>query len=239
MINFVICDDSSHIVNRLSHLFESAFIKGDFDAKIVLKTTNYQDVLNFITSSNVDVVILDIQFNNSNISGLDIAEQIRKVNKKCYIIFTTSHMEYVMQAYKFKTFDYIIKNTITVDLLVETLARLFDDINGSSNEYIKIDNKGSIIDANDIQFIEKDGMKLIFHTSTKDYEIYNSFSKIENRLPNNFVRCHKSYIVNIKNIASIKISTNEITFKNKSVCYIGPKYKDSFMEVFKHDSIIK
>lgn len=239
MLNFVICDDNPHIVNRLAHLFESAFLKGEFDAKIALKTTDCQEILSFINSNTVDVCILDIQFNNSNISGLDLAEKIRKVNKKCYIIFTTSHMEYVMLAYKYKTFDYIIKNTITVELLVETLTRLFDDIDGSTNEYIKIDSKGTIVDANDIQFIEKDGMKLIFHTSLDDYENYSSFSKIENKLPDSFVRCHKSYIVNTKNIVSIKLSTNEITFKNKSVCYIGPKYKNSFMEVFKNDAIIK
>lgn len=239
MLNFVICDDSEHILNKLTLLFESAFSKGDFDAKIVFKSTDCNEVIKYISSNNVDVVVLDIQFNNADISGLDIAEQIRKLNKKCYIIFTTSHMEYIMQAYKFKTFDYLIKNTITVDLIVETLTRLFDDIYGTCTEYMKIDNKGTIIDANDIQFIEKDGMKLIYHTTFEKHEVYSSFSKIEGKLPENFVRCHKSFIANIKNISSVSLSENKITFKNKFVCYIGPKYKDSFMEVFKHDTIFE
>lgn len=239
MINFIICDDNQHMLNRLSSLFESAFIKGDFDAKIALKTTNYQDVLNFITSNKIDVVVLDIQFNNSNLSGLDIAEKIRKVNKNCYIIFTTSHFEYVMQAYKFKTFDYLIKSSITVDILLDTLNRLFDDIYGVTNNYIKIDNKGTIIAIDTIQFIEKNGMKLIYHTTFGDYHSYSSFAIIQSKLPDNFVRCHKSYIVNINNINSVKLNENIINLKDSSVCYIGPKYKNHFMEVFKHDTIFE
>lgn len=239
MLSFVICDDNLHMVNRLSFLFEEAFSKGDFDAVVNLKTTDYQTLLDYISNNRVDVVVLDIQFNNSELTGLDVAKNIRSINKKCYIIFTTSHMEYVMQAYKLKTFDYLIKNTITVDLLVETLTRLFDDISSSSSNFVKIDSKGTFIDINDVMFIEKDGMKLVYHTSFDVYNTYSSFSKIKNKLPSNFVRCHKSFIANVNNITSVDFSCNKITFKNNSVCYIGPKFKKDFMEVFKNDAIFE
>ena len=239
MLSFVICDDNLHMVTRLSFLFEEAFSKGDFDAAVNLKTTDYQTLIDYISNNRVDVVVLDIQFNNSELTGLDVAKNIRSINKKCYIIFTTSHMEYVMQAYKLKTFDYLIKNTITVDLLVETLTRLFDDISSSSNNFVKIDSKGTFININDVMFIEKDGMKLVYHTSFDVYNTYSSFSKIKNKLPSNFVRCHKSFIANVNNITSVDFSCNKITFKNNSICYIGPKFKKDFMEVFKNDAIFE
>lgn len=239
MLNFAICDDNEHILNKMCSLFESAFSKGDFEGKIVFRTTDCNEIVNYISSNRVDVVVLDIQFNNVDKTGLDIAEQIRKINKKCYIIFTTSHIEYIMQAYKFKTFDYLIKSAITIDVLIDTLQRLYDDISGTTVQYVKIDSKGTIIDVNDIQFIEKDGMRLVYHTTFSKHEVYTSFSKIQDKLPKHFVRCHKSYIANIKNISSIAIADNLITFKNNEVCYIGPKYKDTFMEVFRHDTIFE
>lgn len=239
MVNFIICDDETHMLDKLSLLFEKAFIKNDFDAKIILKTTNYNEVLEFMCSHSVDVVILDIEFSGENITGLDIAKKIRKINKDCYLIFTTSHFEYIMQAYQYKTFDYLIKNAITVDTLSNTLNRLFDDMANANNVFFKIDNKNTFIDLNDIQFIEKNGMKIIFHTYHNNYESYNSFSKIENKLPNNFVRCHKSFIANINNINHISLSENTITFKNESYCYIGPKYKNSFMEMINYGTIFK
>ena len=227
------------MINKLSFLFEKAFIKNDFQAKIVLKTQNYKDILSFMSSNIVNVVVLDIEFKNSKMNGLDVASEIRKINKDCYIIFITSHFEYLMEAYDYKTFAYLFKNSLSVDTLSDTLTRLFDDISGNSRKFLKIDNKGTFVDLNDIQFIEKNGMKLIYHTLHGCFDTYNSFAKIENNLPNNFVRCHKSFIANISNIVNISLSDNSIVFKNGDVCYIGPKYKNCFMEMIDYDSICK
>lgn len=239
MLNFIICDDESHMLNKLSLLFEKAFMKNDFDAKIVLKTSNYKEVLSYMSSNIVNVVVLDIEFKNSKLNGLNIAEEIRKINKDCYIIFITSHFEYLMKAYDYKTFAYLFKNSLSVDTLSDTLARLFDDVSGNSRKFLKIDNKGTFVDLNDVQFIEKNGMKLIYHTYHGNFETYNSFSKIESTLPKNFVRCHKSFIANVDNIVNISLTNNSITFKNDDVCYIGPKYKNYFMEVIDYDTVFK
>ena len=76
-------------------------------------------------------------------------------------------------------------------------------------------------------------MKLIFHTSARDYEIYSSFSKIKDSLPDNFVRCHKSFIANIDNITKVEPVNNIVHFNNSS-CDIGPKYKNDVLEVIKN-----
>ncbi len=239
MLNFILCDDEANMLDRLSLLFEKTFIKNDFDAKIVLKTSDYKEVLSFMSSNLVNVVVLDIEFKNSNISGLDIASKIREINKECYIIFITSHFEYLMKAYDYKTFAYLFKSAISINTLTNTLSRLFDDVHSNSRKFLKIDNKGTFIDLNDIQFIEKDGMKLIYHTLHGNFTTYNSFSKIEDRLPSNFVRCHKSFIANINTISNISLLNNSIIFKNSEICYIGPKYKNSFMEVINYDTVPK
>ena len=239
MLNFIICDDDIHMINKLALLFEKAFIKNDFDAQIVLKTSNYKEIISYISLNPVNVVVLDIEFKNSKINGLNIAEEIRKINKNCYIIFITSHFEYVMEAYDYKTFAYLFKNSISVDTLTDTLNRLFDDISGTSTKFLKIDGKGTFIDLNDVHFIEKNSMKLIYHTTHGIFETYNSFSKLEGQLPDNFVRCHKSFIANVNNISNISLADSSITFKNNEVCYIGPKYKNLLMEVIDYDTVSK
>jgi len=229
MLNFVVCDDNIAISNKLAQMLESLFIKHNFDAQILSKTSSPEEVLNY--SSTADVFLLDINLRN-NVSGLQIAEKIRDKNKKAYIIFTTAHLEYVLLAYKVKTFDYLAK-PITLDRLEETITRLFNDMLGNPTEYIKIDNKNTLINPKNINYIEKEGMKLIFHSPDKKYISYNSFNKIENCLPENFIRCHKSYIVNINNIDNI-VCNNKIVFNNKDECFIGPKYKNNLLEVLTH-----
>lgn len=133
-----------------------------------------------------------------------------------------------MLAYQVKTFDYIPK-PFTLERIEETLIRLFNDIHNDPPKYLTLSNK-NIIKQDDIQFIQKNGMKLVVYTDSNKYETYSSFNAIESSLPNNFIRCHKSYIANINNIKDIETNTNTIKFKNME-CYIGPKYKNNFMEV--------
>lgn len=237
MLNFVICDDNLNILNKLSQILESIFIKHNYDAKIGLKTDNIQKLLEYVNESKTDVLFLDINL-KSNTNGLDIASKIRERNKDTYFIFTTAHLEYAMIAYKFKTFDYLAK-PITSDRLEETIVRLFDDINGRPKKFIKIDNKQTIIDANEILYIKRNGMKILFHTKTRDYEIYSSFNKIQDILPENFKRCHKSFIVNIEQIENLDPVANLIYFNNKSTCFVGPKYKEDLMKELKKNECIK
>lgn len=232
MLDFVLCDDNLNALNRLEKMLESVFINKNLEAQIALSTTEPSDLINYVRNHTVNVVILDIDL-KSKVSGLDLANLIRKKDKNVYIIFTTGHLEYGLLAYKYKTFDYLSK-PVTLERIEDTIDRLIEDIDGGDTQFVRLDNNKTIIKQDDIQYIQKDGMKVIFHTDTRDYETYSSFKKILPQLPTQFVQCHKSYIVNTKKITDVDISTNAICLNNNEnlKCYIGPKYKNQFMEVF-------
>ena len=240
MLNFVLCDDNTSALDRLSNILDKIFLKNDIDATISYKCTNPNDLLTYVKSENVDILFLDIDLKDE-ISGIDLANKIRNFNKKVYIIFTSAHLEYILIAYKCKTFDFLPK-PMTIERVEETIFRLLDDINGNKKDitFIRINNKNTIINENNINFIKRDGMKLVFYTDTRTYETYSSFNKISDKLPNNFIRCHKSYIANINKISDIQMSDNTIAFKNdntNSKCFIGPKYKNNLMEVLNNNGI--
>ena len=91
MLNFILCDDNLHLLDRLEKLLDNIFVKNNFDAQISLKTADYNKVLDYITNNKVDVILLDINL-KSNKTGLQVAEQIRKINRNIYIIFNTGHL---------------------------------------------------------------------------------------------------------------------------------------------------
>lgn len=237
MLHFILCDDNLNILDKLEKMLENIFTKNNFDAKVSFTSDNSDKILEYIKSNPSDVLLLDINL-KSNKTGLELAEEIRKVKKNSYLIFTTGHLEYAMVAYKYKTFDYIAK-PITYDRLEDTIIRLFDDINGLNKRYLKIDSKNTLIDESEIQYIKRDGMKLIFHTSTRDYDTYSSFNKFQDKLPKTYIRCHKSYIANINQIKDVEPVSGTITFKDGNTCDIGPKYKREFMEVLNNNGIFK
>ncbi len=231
MLNFVLCDDNLNILGKMKEMLEILFVKLDINAKVAYTSDKANDILEFTNKNQVDVLILDINL-NSNISGIELAKKIRKSNKEIYIIFSTGHLEYSLIAYSVKTFDYLPK-PITIERLEVTLKRLLEDITFSNTKFIQIDNK-TILNKSEINYIKKDGMKLVFCTDKKNYETYSSFNKFQNILPDNFIRCHKSYIVNTDNITNINTNKNTICFKDNVFCDIGPKYKNNLMEVFKN-----
>lgn len=232
MLNFVICDDNINLLDRLEKMLETIFSKNSYDASVVFKSDNADDILNYIDNNTADVLMLDINL-KCNRSGLELAEEIRKRKKNPYIIFTTGHLEYAMVAYKYKTFDYLPK-PIVYERLEDTMARLFEDANELSKTYIKIDTKNTMVDEAEVQYIKRDGMKLVFHTASRDYDTYSSFNKFQEKLPPSYIRCHKSYIANINQIKDVEPVSGTITFSDGNTCSIGPNYKKEFMEVFKN-----
>lgn len=231
MVNFALCDDNVNILDHLEKMLENIFTKNNFDARVTFKSSNSTDMIDFISKNKIDVVLLDINL-KSNKSGLELAKAIRNMHKNTYIIFTTGHLEYAMVAYKFRTFDYLAK-PITYDRLEDTIVRLFEDINTAPKRYIKIDNKNTLVDAAEVIYIKRDGMKLVFHTPNSDYDTYSSFNKFQDKLPKNYIRCHKSYVANISQIRDVEPVSGVITFKDGSTCSIGPKYKFELLEVLK------
>lgn len=237
MLNFVLCDDNKIILDKLSKMLESIFIQHNYEAKVAFTCHTAEDLMNYLQSNSADVLFLDIKL-DSHTSGLDLANQIRKNNKNLYLIFTTGHLEYALLAYQVKTFDYLTK-PISLERLEQTINRLFDDMQTSSTRFIRIGTTKILAKEKDIYYIKKDGMKLIYHASYRDYESYISFSKILPLLPQNFVRCHKSYIINLNAVRNLDLLNNLIFFDSNIYCPIGPKYKNYIMEVFNNHEHVK
>lgn len=89
MLNFVICDDNLNILDRLEKMLENVFTKNNYEATVTFKSGNSEDILEHIANNRVDAIFLDINL-KSNRTGLQLAEEIRKMNKNLYIIFTTT-----------------------------------------------------------------------------------------------------------------------------------------------------
>lgn len=231
MIKFALCDDNLKLLSKQKEILETIFLNNDYDATVTFTCDNPKSLLDYLKNNEVDVLFLDIDLNSKS-NGIDIAKRIRKNNKSIYIVFVTGHFEYIFSAFECKTFDFIQK-PFTRAKLEKTVSRLFDDFNGNSANFIKLNSNNKLINQDLVNYIQKDGMKTIYNLHSGSISSYGSFKDISNDLPTNFVRCHKSFIVNVDNISNIDLKNSTIFFKDSqnSKCYIGPKYKNNFMEV--------
>ena len=218
-MNIAICDDELPVVKAIAKITESVIISNNFDAEISLVTTEQALIYQEIKNHEIDVLFLDVDFNNNGRNGIEFGIELRKINKDFKLIFMTSHLEYVMLAYKCKTFDYISK-PIDADKIYSVLKRLTTDLSECELGLLKI-NKDYMLRTKDILYIERNKSKATIYTKDSAYETCHSLNSLESELPNNFIRVHRSYIVNSNQISKISKENKAIYFNENLSCPLG------------------
>jgi len=188
------------------------------------------DAIKFIQDNEVDIIFLDIQM--PGLTGLDFAKTI-KLNHS--IIFTTAYTEYAVEGFALDAVDYLLK-----PFKYERFAEAVEKAKRRSKneaapesekdiEYIKVkaDHRIYKINIEELNYIE--GLKeyVSFYTSSEKIIVLDSLKRLENSLPSNFVRVHKSYIINISKVQSVYGNLAEI---GKKQIPIGKSYKDAAMK---------
>ena len=210
---------------------------GDMD-NMVLKATfvDALQAMDFLKSEPVDLIFLDIHL--PKISGIDF---LKALAHKPHVILTTAFSEYALESYEYDVVDYLLK-PFSFERFVQAVSKVpilkldgFKPENqieiASSPEviFIKSGYEHIKIDVADIRFIQSDADYTEIFTSKKKYLSQEPLRHWEEYLdPKNFVRIHKSYILNTSKIK--KIIGNQVHLDESTNLPIGRAYKEQFMK---------
>ena len=112
MLDIYICEDNKKQLSLFTGYIRDALLIENLDMQIVLASSDPDEILEGMkASSNMGVFFLDIDL-KSRINGLTLAQEIRKLQPRCFIIFITSHSEmgFLTFQYKVEPLDFIIKS---------------------------------------------------------------------------------------------------------------------------------
>lgn len=223
MIKVMLIDDEPEIRKLLQKMVEK-----QTDYEVVAFCEDFCTAVMEFTRLRPDVVFVDIDLNGED--GLSVAKVLTEINPKVKIIFATAHSEYMADAFEIYAFDYLVK-PFKFERVIRTLDRIRsnmpdgempDKVSQSELHKEKILIKGKeqtyLVDVQDILMIERvDGCTNIV-TEEEEYRTSVSLSELEARLDKEiFMRCHKSYIVNLSRITRIEPYgrwTYVVRFKN-------------------------
>lgn len=109
MINFVVCEDNKIILQRNIDIINKTMFKNNLNYRIYQFKEYSKDLQKIIKNNDKKIYILDIELND--VSGIDIAREIRKTDLNSIIIISTSYVEYLPLAIKNKLmlFDFVSK----------------------------------------------------------------------------------------------------------------------------------
>lgn len=240
MINILVVEDNEKIRENLCKIINENF----YDINLLSAETG-EEAIDILKKERIDLFFLDIEL--PDISGMKIAEVIRSIEdyEFSYIVFITTYTTYLPKALQeYHCYDFIEK-PFSKDKIIDTINKLSKGI----KQQTKDDEKKVItlesgiviykIVLDDIYFIEVQARNLRVHTVNGVLEFNNIplkkvISKINEVESMDFIKVHKSYIVNAKKIIKVNKygkKSWEINFRKYDECaLLSEKYKKDLFE---------
>jgi DNA-binding LytR/AlgR family response regulator len=186
---------------------------------------------NFLRNRKIDLIFLDIQM--PEITGLQFVSTLKNPPS---VIFTTAYRDFAPEAFDLDVVDYLLK-PISFERFIKAVNKFFDHQLSTSTEqvhkqagaetfiYVKADRKTHKILLDEIIFIESLDDYVKVHLGNEVLVTRENISSFEQKLHGNqFIRIHRSYIVNIHRISAIASEGVEIA---KVRLPFGRAYKKS------------
>lgn len=202
MIRIAICEDEKEVQFLIEGYLDN-ILKNRNKKYEIQKYSSGEELLER-NSKYIDILLLDIQM--GQINGMDTARKIREVDNKMEIIFITSLIDYVQEGYEVRAYRYLLK-PIELEELKKHVLTCIKEIEINKNNYIVIKNRSNTykINSNEIVYIEVQKKEMLIHTINKSFNVCYSLEKIEKDLnQDKFIRCHKSFLVNLNYVENIK-----------------------------------
>ncbi|WP_445735777.1 LytR/AlgR family response regulator transcription factor [Mariniflexile sp.] len=231
MITCIAVDDEPLALRQIvSYIEKTPFLQ------LSAKFSNATLVKEYLKNNEVDLLFLDI--NMPDLSGMELAKSLENPPK---IIFTTAYSDYAIEGYKVNAVDYLLKPIEYQDfLLASTKAevlikkeRLLKTEIKKTGDYlfIKSGAKHIRINFNDIEYLEaqKEYVYIYLINSGEPVKTLIRLKNIEEVVPKgNFMRIHRSFIVNLNHIVTVE--RNRIIYSDKRFIVVSDTYLNQFKE---------
>ena len=177
-----------------------------------------------------ELFFIDIELGSAN--GMDIAKQLRKDGFCGNIIFLTAFSEYVFDGYQVQALDYLLK-PISQNKLEQCMKPILRNMQGSYHVY-KTKTETVKIPYNKILAFTSFRHYVDIITQPNDNQTFFrqkiTLKNLQNQLPKEFVRCHRTVIVNMNKV--MRLTNKDITLSDNSIYPVSESYLEHVREVF-------
>lgn len=219
----VICDDEPLFRAQLSELIR----KEDEDA-CVLEADSAEDLMEI--AKDAQLIFLDIQMEGTD--GVTAARRLRENGFSIPIIFVTAVKDYIFDAFDVDAFWYLIKPVNEADFRYVYRKAKNSIIRQKGAEKLIFHTKKTTysLSPGQILYVENDRKKVILHTKDENIVIYASMQEMEEKLGEQFYRCHRGYLVNLEHIDAY--GRDAIHLDDGSAVYLAREKYAEFTKIY-------
>lgn len=232
MLNICLCDDDINVLEHYSNKIYELLSKHNYAFRIDSFKSGESLIFELEENPNkFNIIIIDILM--KNINGIEASKILRKYGYNGVIIFLTSSKEFALDSFKVEPLNYILKND-NDDRFNNIILKAAELVYNNSNKSIIVSSKkyqNKVINLDKIIYMETLNKKVILHNIAGEAEEVNCiFKDIYSKVKNHgFIRCHKSYIINIKYVNSF--NNLECILQRDIIIPIGRKYSKDFKKL--------
>ncbi|MDO5377561.1 MAG: LytTR family DNA-binding domain-containing protein [Clostridia bacterium] len=208
MMNILVCEDSPLYQQSIRQKIESwSRLTGHCDVEIHMFHSSETLLEQWERGLAAHIFFIDVQIPNE-MSGIDLAAEIRKKDQEVPIVFVTNYAEYVYQGYTFNALRYL-KKPVTEEDFYPCLHIAYRRYSLRSDQrlVLSLPKEKIVLRYIEILYIEAQSPDLYIHTLAfeKPIVIHYKLSKLLEMLPSTlFALCHRSYIVNVSQIRALR-----------------------------------
>ena len=204
--------------------------------ELVAQCQSALEARQYLEQDTVDAIFCDI--NMPDLNGMDFAKSLATPP---LIVFTTAYAEYAVEGFKVNAVDYLLKpfglqdfqraaNRLKERSLPPTPPKEESSSDTDDTIFLKTEYRIVKVSISNIRYIEamSEYLKVYIEGDSKPIITLLSMKKMEERLPEYFMRIHRSYIVNLKMIQ--EVNKNRIIMDKDTYLPIGDMYKDAFQQ---------
>ncbi len=240
MTRIAICDDDIDVCGYIKELLQAKYAE---EVSIIVYNSAEElekDYERLKERKIADILLMDIDLHGVN--GIDVAAAIQEKFREVRVIFITGHIEYCTEIFRANPNNFMIK-PIEAETLYSAIERARQQIWEEMNDCFVVTCKGSVfkIKARDILYLESEKRTIILHSRGEDWIVYRKLDDVQRELPDYFLRCHQSYLVNMNEIKSLMPLKLKL-YNGAEVPISRPKYreaKESFLRFLGQDDVME
>lgn len=181
-----------------------------------------------------DVLLCDISLGSDasvNCRGIDFVRSHAAENAFMQVVYISGHAEFCSEVYSTEHAWFLLKPVAQADF-DRALGKAVENLRKSSENPVGVVVDGSIvlIPPRSIAYLESHLRKVCIHAADGVYETYSTLSKMEERLPRSFIRCHKSFLVNID--CAKKLERDRILLNSGEHVPVSQRHRKGVREAF-------
>ncbi len=205
MIKIAVVDDDLNEQKKLSDMFTRLGGEIGLDLSVV----TFSDRESFLAGydKSYAMLCLDIELNleDDNDNGIELARKIRQVDSDVIIIFITNLAQMAIKGYEVRAFDFIVKPVNYGDFAMKMRSAL-GFYQGHRSESFKVQTEHGfvMISSDELYYIEVSGHYIYYHTNNQVYKQKGTLKEIEGKISElPFKRCNNCYLINLKYVSGV------------------------------------